>query len=130
MECISRLYRCSRIFNSILGGEKMRITRCNFIWQTATFAGGLVLARPLRIVAEGAGMEEPVVETTYGKVRGYMKDGVYTFKGIRYGALTAGTHRFMPPQKPKPWSDVQDCLALGPMAPQPVLTACFYSPPP
>jgi len=64
-------------------------------------------------------MDEPIVETTYGKVRGYLKDGVYTFKGVRYAAPTAGAKRFMPPQKPEPWSGVQDCLEWGPLAPQP-----------
>jgi len=61
---------------------------------------------------------EPVAETSFGKVRGYLNDGVYTFKGIRYAASTAGVNRFMPPRKPEPWSDVQDCLAWGPLAPQ------------
>jgi len=61
---------------------------------------------------------EPVVQTTHGKVRGVLKDGVYAFKGIPYGASTAGTNRFMPPQKPQAWSSVRDCLQWGPMAPQ------------
>jgi len=64
-------------------------------------------------------MGEPIVETTYGKVRGKVQDGVYTFKGIRYAASTTGDNRFMPPQKPQPWSGVCDCLEWGPLAPQP-----------
>ena len=62
---------------------------------------------------------EPVVETTSGKIRGAVKDGIYSFKGVPYGASTAGVNRFMPPQKPTPWSGVRDCLEWGPLAPQP-----------
>jgi para-nitrobenzyl esterase len=79
----------------------------------ATSAGFIVL---------GAGCgrpgAEPVVETAHGRVRGALTDGVYAFKGIPYGASTAGANRFMPPQPPTPWSDVRDCLAWGPLAPQ------------
>ena len=37
-----------------------------------------------------------VVETTSGKVRGLALDKVNAFKGIRYGASSAGANRFMP----------------------------------
>ena len=42
----------------------------------------------------------PEVETQYGKIRGINHHGVKTFKGIRYGASTAGKNRFRPPQPP------------------------------
>src|SRR5215831_15445075 len=63
-------------------------------------------------------MREPVVEIASGKVRGVLKDGVYAFKGIPYGASTAGENRFMPPKAPASWSGVRDCLEWGAMAPQ------------
>jgi para-nitrobenzyl esterase len=61
---------------------------------------------------------EVIVETTTGKIRGMSLDGIRTFKGVPYGAATAGASRFMPPKRPQPWSGVRDALALGPQCPQ------------
>ena len=58
------------------------------------------------------------VNTQYGKIRGYQLNGIYTFLGIPYGADTSGKNRFMPPQKPEPWSDVKHTIWWGNSAPQ------------
>lgn len=59
-----------------------------------------------------------VAETEYGKVRGYILRNIYQFKGIPYGANTAGKNRFMPPQKPESWEGIRPVLNYGDMAPQ------------
>lgn len=64
-------------------------------------------------------MKEPAVETVYGKVRGITTDGLHIFKGIHYGASTAGKNRFMPPQPPAPWSGIKDAIEYGPSCWQP-----------
>ncbi len=59
-----------------------------------------------------------VVETADGKVRGLKSGGVHVFKGLRYGADTAGANRFMPPQAVARWAGVRDATAYGNYAPQ------------
>ena len=92
----------------------MKLTRREFTSNAAILLAGAVHLAPALAQAK----REPIVETTNGKVRGVLKDGIYSFKGIPYGASTAGANRFMPPQKPATWSGVRDCLQWGPMAPQ------------
>jgi para-nitrobenzyl esterase len=100
--------------------EKLNEGRRQFITRSALTAGGIAVSYSipgLSTIAAWAA-NAPVVETTYGKVRGYLNDGICTFKGIRYGASTAGKNRFMPPQKPAPWAGVHDATSYGNSAPQ------------
>jgi para-nitrobenzyl esterase len=59
-----------------------------------------------------------VVPTGAGKVRGYRQDGIAIFKGIPYGASTAGSARFLPPRPPEPWKGTRSCLLYGAISPQ------------
>ena len=62
--------------------------------------------------------QHTLAEISSGKLRGVVKDGVHTFKGIPYGAPTGGAARFKPASKVAPWSGVRDALEFGPRAPQ------------
>ncbi|MGY6501155.1 MAG: carboxylesterase/lipase family protein [Acidimicrobiales bacterium] len=59
-----------------------------------------------------------VVETADGRVRGREVSGVRVYRGIPYGASTAGVNRFRPPQPPVPWSGERDADWYGETAPQ------------
>ncbi|WP_375325211.1 carboxylesterase/lipase family protein [Flagellimonas sp. GZD32] len=61
-----------------------------------------------------AGEDIAVTSTKYGKVRGYIDDGIYAFKGIPY----AKAERFMPAETPDKWDDVRQCTIYGPQVMQ------------
>ena len=65
-----------------------------------------------------ASNETNVVETSDGKIRGYARNGVHTFKGIPFGASTEGAARFMAPTKPKPWTGLRSSMQYGYVSPQ------------
>ena len=63
-------------------------------------ASGVVLT-----TVRGADSKYDVVaDTAFGKVRGVDADGIKIFRGVPYGASTAGKNRFMPPVDPAKWS--------------------------
>lgn len=64
------------------------------------------------------GDEIAIAETSFGKVRGYILNGVYTYLGIPYGANTTGKNRFMAPKKPESWTGVKPTIWWGNTAPQ------------
>jgi para-nitrobenzyl esterase len=59
-----------------------------------------------------------VAKTQYGKVRGFLDGGVFTFKGVPYGQTTAGENRWLPAKPPAPWTDEYPALTYGANCPQ------------
>jgi para-nitrobenzyl esterase len=59
-----------------------------------------------------------VAKTQYGPVRGYVSNGVFTFKGVPYGDDTGGENRWLPAKPPKRWSEPYNALAYGANCPQ------------
>src|ERR1700674_2616525 len=96
--------------------DRRTFVRRSLARGTAFMAGSLL---PRRFMSAAfASDSAPIVETPAGKVRGAAINGVQTFKGIPYGASTAGASRFLPPKAPKPWTGVRDTLDYGSPAPQ------------
>lgn len=78
--------------------------------QTASVAAG-----GANVVAK-AGTAVVAIES--GKIAGAVFRGIYAFKGIPYGATTAGENRFQPPKKPDAWSGIRSCRSYGAVCPQ------------
>jgi para-nitrobenzyl esterase len=81
-------------------------------------AGSQVGAQSGAAPSPQAGGLFPVVETTSGKVQGIANTGIKEFKGILYGASTAGKNRYMPPRKPASWAGLRECFGHGQISPQ------------
>ncbi|XP_048844660.1 neuroligin-1-like isoform X2 [Brienomyrus brachyistius] len=71
---------------------------------------------------------DPVVTTTYGKLRGFKKElgndilgPVVQFLGVPYAAPPTGGRRFQPPEPPIPWSGTRNTTQFAPVCPQTVL---------
>ncbi len=61
-----------------------------------------------------AGPTVAVVDTQSGRVQGFVRDGIYTYRGIPYA--TAG--RFQPPQPVESWDSTRTALMYGNICPQ------------
>ncbi|HEY0307468.1 MAG TPA: carboxylesterase family protein [Acidobacteriaceae bacterium] len=90
------------------------IARRRFLQGTALYAGAALLPRATPLFATTS---TPIATTTYGKISGAVDNGVMVFKGVPYGADTAG-RRFQPPAPLTPWTGVRIANEFGPRAPQ------------
>ena len=106
-----------------------RITRREALLLSTTAGLGAALTRPAfgSDSVKTAAHQEPgncstprsaIAKTQYGKVRGFLDGGVFTYKGVPYGATTAGENRWLPAKPPAPWTDEYPALVYGANCPQ------------
>jgi para-nitrobenzyl esterase len=93
------------------------MNRRTWLRSTGHMAGALLVI-PSWNPLKGVLQSPPVVETAAGRIRGTIEDGIYTFKGVPYGADTA-RRRFQAPVPPEPWTGVRETTTFGKIAPQP-----------
>jgi len=96
------------------------VNRRSFLTSSSLAAAATLAVRVVPDAAAQAGTatRSPVVETSLGRIRGYVDKGVHAFRGVPYAASTAGANRFLPPQPAAPWAGVRDAVELGLRAPQ------------
>ena len=58
--------------------------------------------------------DNPVVETTAGKLRGLIAEGTCIFRGVTY----AKARRFRMPEPAEPWEGVRDAVVYGYVCPE------------
>jgi para-nitrobenzyl esterase len=109
--------------------ERTILTRREALFLSAT-AGVSIAAGNSALASDSiktAAHQEPgncwtphsaIAKTQYGKVRGFLDGGVFTFKGVPYGSTTAEENRWLPAKPPKPWTDEYPALAYGANCPQ------------
>lgn len=68
---------------------------------------------------------DPVVSTTYGKLRGIKKElnneilgPVVQFLGVPYAMPPTGERRFQPPEPPVSWPEIRNATHFAPVCPQ------------
>lgn len=105
-----------------------RSKRRSILLGAATLAGGAWLPTEGAAAGSGparsdantvlAGRGKAIVETTSGRVSGFVRNGIHTFKGIPYAGPVSGAGRFQPPVKPTPWAGVRSSMQFGQVCPQ------------
>jgi para-nitrobenzyl esterase len=63
-------------------------------------------------------IEDLVVRTRSGELRGAYENGVAVFRGVPYASPPVGELRFSPPQPARSWQGVRDATKDGPIPPQ------------
>ena len=109
--------------------DRVLLTRREALLLSATAGMGIAVSTPARAMdsTKTAAHQEPgncstprtaVANTQYGKVRGFLDGGVFTFKGVPYGQNTAGENRWLQAKPPVPWKDEYPALIYGGNCPQ------------
>ena len=68
-----------------------------------------------------------IAETSRGRVRGVINEGIRTFKGVPYGGPTEGANRFRVAKPAESWTGIRDAVAYGPMCPQEIRPRPSYA---
>lgn len=61
---------------------------------------------------------DSIIETSNGRLRGVVRNGVHTFLGVHYGADTSAGNRFRAPQPVEKWAGIKNADRHGASAPQ------------
>src|SRR5499427_755085 len=92
---------------------RIAMNRRTFISSSTMAATALFFQRRGLWAQSAKATPGATVETSAGKIRGLVVDRVQAFKGVPFGASTAGARRFLPPVKVQPWTGVRDAFEIG-----------------
>ena len=63
-------------------------------------------------------IEEILIDTAAGALRGTREAGIACFRGVPYAEAPVGSLRFAPPRPAAAWTGVRDAIRPGAIAPQ------------
>ena len=91
----------------------MKFSRRQFIGTSALATAPLLLhSRPANAWIT-VSKDFQVVDTPYGKLKGYREKGISIFKGVPYASRVSGRMRFRKAGPVEPWKGIRDALQLG-----------------
>lgn len=99
-------------------------------WMSSLLWLGLLFlqACTAEVLSQKLDENDPVVTTTYGRLRGVKKElnneilgPVVQFLGVPYAAPPTGERRFQPPEPPVSWSEIRNATHFAPVCPQTIL---------
>jgi para-nitrobenzyl esterase len=96
--------------------------------RAATVAAACGLSLLALPAIAGADAAKPLVRTSEGPVRGFVKNGTNTFLGIPYAAAPVGRLRWRPPRRHAPWHSPLRATAFGPSCAQVTTLGVFAGP--
>ncbi len=88
-------------------------SRRKFIKRTALATSPLICFPQYSFCSLNTGYDYKVVDTPYGKLRGYQEDGVNIFKGVPYAGSVSGEKRFQKAGPVEPWKGIREAIQLG-----------------
>jgi para-nitrobenzyl esterase len=96
--------------------------------RAATVAAACGLSLLALPATAGADAAKPLVRTSDGPVRGFVKNGTNTFLGIPYAAAPVGRLRWRPPRPHAAWHRPLRATAFGPSCAQVTTLGVFAGP--
>lgn len=110
-------------------GNGLLLNRREALLLSATAGVGLAVGKPVHSMdstktaahRESGTITTPrsaIANTQYGRVRGFLDGGVFTFKGVPFGQNTEGENRWLPAKPPTSWKDEYPALIYGGNCPQ------------
>jgi para-nitrobenzyl esterase len=101
---------------------------CVFRRRAATLVVACGLSLLALPAAAGADAAKPLVRTSDGPVRGFVKSGTNTFLGIPYAAAPVGRLRWRPPEPHAAWHRPLDATSFGASCAQVTTLGVFAGP--
>lgn len=90
-----------------------QISRRQFIGSTALTVAPALLLPHFSFGFNAGEPEYKIIDTPFGKLRGFREKGVNIFKGVPYAGNISGEKRFQKAEPVKPWTGTRDALQLG-----------------